>query len=88
MKIRRNQSLTVVAEFSEIYRHNDYILVGFQTPTENPIIHVTKPDDLEVEVSGGISDGKIEDTVIPGQYEYKGVHFPPAQMSISWRPKT
>jgi hypothetical protein len=88
IRIKRKSLATIVSESVEIRRKNDDIMYGFGTPTENPLVHLTLPDNLTGRAEAGIpgaEDGVSP--VIPHQYEFKGVYFPPSHMRVRWWPK-
>jgi hypothetical protein len=86
--IPKGESASTIVEFSEIRRTNDSSIFVFKTPTENPVIHLTLPDGLDGIVEAGIPGSADSKSVaIPGQYEFVGVYFPPAQMRVRWWPQ-
>jgi hypothetical protein len=88
IKLKRNSTATTVSVSTAIRRINDDLMWGFLTPTENPVIQLSLPENLDGKADAGIpgsEEGKS--TVVPYQYEFTGVYFPPAHMRVRWWPK-
>jgi hypothetical protein len=64
------------------------MIYGFKAPTENPVIHLTLPESLDGRAEAGIvgAEGGVSQ-IIPHQYEFTGIYFPPAHMRVRWWPK-
>jgi hypothetical protein len=74
----------------EIKYKNDDAVGAYLSPTKDPMVRITIPDDLEYDFEFGRPPGPgetIDRSPHTHRYQLKGMYYPPAQMKLRWWPK-
>jgi hypothetical protein len=85
--VKSGGEVVTVAKGYEFHRSNGLLILNLRSPTLNPIINVTTPDDLQHECSFGVPGEKIDVSRIANRYELNGTHFPGQVIKLRWWPK-
>ena len=86
--LKRDNSARLCSKWTEYKSANDIVVYWFTTPIINPRIHVTKPENLDCDISfGGEKGDRVEVFVNGLVQQLSKTHFPHQSMSIRFWPK-
>jgi hypothetical protein len=90
VEVGPNEVTTLVTKQYEIRYKSDHSIGTYLSPTKNPLVRVTIPDQMDYEFGLGREPGageSVEQSQHTRRHQLKGVYFPPAHMRIRWWPK-